>query len=281
MNDVFLDSSVLIGLIFRNEGERQACRAALPNDCRLVSSNYVIFEIARGFLRRLITLHNISFEHRTVADILNAAGSGQRRYTYDMPTWIGAVTDYLAELEKEDGQSKEQVSLDEFRAKLRGWIRRGWKHLHNKCQIVDVIRCRKDIPAPFQKTNQRIDQVLPDAECGTPTACGLQAFVHGGNDQVTAILNALTALPKSRRDAETEKRIDGLNHLLSIAIGEPFEGKQCYRCGDALICMEAPDGHSIATKNRKHFEPVTNALAKPLIVTQHARTTSAQTITKS
>jgi hypothetical protein len=87
---------------------------------------------------------------------------------YDMPTWTGAIIDYLAELEKEDGQSKDQVSLDEFRAKLRGWIRRGSRQLHTKFSIVDPICCRKDLPTPFQKNNKRIDQALPDAECGTP-----------------------------------------------------------------------------------------------------------------
>ena len=62
MAEAFLDSSVLIGLVFRHAGERASCQAALPVDGTIVCSRYVIFEVARGFLRSLIALHNYSFE---------------------------------------------------------------------------------------------------------------------------------------------------------------------------------------------------------------------------
>lgn len=266
MNDVFLDSSVAIGLVFRNAGERAACASALPKDGRLVCSSYVIFEIARGFLRRLITLHNISFEYQTVADVLLAASSGQRRFTYDMPTWTGAVIDYLAELEREDGQSKDQVSLEEFRAKLRGWVRRGWSKLHTTFSIINPIGCREDLPMPFQKSNQLLDQALPDSECGTPSACNLQSFLFSSEAGTQAILSVLEAIPMSKMDNETTKRIAALKHLRSKPLRQEFEGRQCHRCGDALICLEAPQSHLIATKNVKHFQPMADALKKTVLV---------------
>ncbi len=129
--DAFLDSSVLIGLVFRPVGERAACCAALSSDVRPFCSRYVIFELARGFLRSLIALHNYSF----------------------------------------------------------------------------VVR------------------------------------------------------------------IDGLRHLLAAALGTPFDGKKCHRCGDALICLEAPPGCLIVTKNRKHFEPLVQILGKPLTVAETASST--------
>ncbi len=273
MADVLLDSSVVIGLVFRHAGERHACAAAFPADSNLLCSNYVIFEIARGFLRRLIALHNTSFEFRKVADLQVAATSGQRRFTYEMPTWIGAVTDYLAELEAEDGNSKSDVSLEEFRAKLRGWIRRGWKQLHTKFHTINEVGCRNDIPPPFQKLNQLLDQALPDSECGTPSACKLQIFVHSRPLEIASVVASLKALPKSKLDAETAKRIEGLNHLLSKAEMEPFEGKQCHRCGDAIICMEAPPDAQIATKNVKHFEPIAESLGKRLLAVKSATST--------
>ncbi len=275
MADVFLDSSVLIGLVFRHAGERAACRAALPPGGKAFSSRYVIFEIARGFLRSLIALHNYSFEFNSFADLHQAAHSGQQRFRlYAMHTWLGAFDDYFAALEAEDGASSERLKLEELRAKLRGWIRRGWRQMGNDFRTINEIGCREDLPSPASRGDQRIDQRLPDEECGQPAACRLQAFIHARKPQVEAVAAGLEALPPSRKDNETVDRIDGLRHLLAKAPGEPFEGKKCYRSGDALICLEAPAGCIIASKNRKHFEPLARILDKPLKVTETASPTN-------
>jgi hypothetical protein len=44
MPEVFIESSVLIGLVFRHAGERAACQAALPVEGMAVCSRYVIFD---------------------------------------------------------------------------------------------------------------------------------------------------------------------------------------------------------------------------------------------
>lgn len=275
MPDVFLDSSVLIGLVFRHAGERAACRAALPPDAEVFSSRYVIFEIARGFLRSLIALHNYSFEFSSFADFHQAAHSGHRRFKpYAMHTWLGAFDDYFAALEAEDGASSGRLKLEELRAKLRGWIRRGWRKMGNDFRLINEIGCRDDLPSPASRGDERIDQRLPDEECGQPTACRLQAFIHARKPQVEAVAAGLEALPTSRKDKETVNRIDGLRHLLARSPGTPFEGKKCYRSGDALICLEAPTGCIIGSKNRKHFEPLAQILDKPLRVAQTARSTN-------
>ncbi|MEO8428687.1 MAG: hypothetical protein ABI651_16430, partial [Verrucomicrobiota bacterium] len=109
MAEAFLDSSILIGLVFRHAGERASCRAVLPVDKAAVCSRYVIFEVARGFLRSLIALHNYSFEFTSFADLHLAAYSGQLRFKpYKMYTWLGAFTDYQAALEAEDGPCEER-----------------------------------------------------------------------------------------------------------------------------------------------------------------------------
>jgi len=64
MAEAFLDSAVVIGLLFRHAGERAACQAVLPPSVKPVCSRYVTFEVARGFLRSLILLYNSSFEYR-------------------------------------------------------------------------------------------------------------------------------------------------------------------------------------------------------------------------
>jgi hypothetical protein len=44
-------------------------------------------------------------------------------------------------------------------------------------------------------------------------------------------------------------------------------------CADALICLEAPPGDIIVTKNRKHFELLAEILGKPLKIAESARST--------
>jgi len=266
-DDGFLDSSVLIGLVFRHAAERAACTAALPAGGRAVCSRYVIFEVARGFLRSLIALHNSSFEFRSFADLHQAAYSGQRRFRpYQMHTWLGAFTDFQAALEAEDGLTDERQKIEELRAKLRGWIRRGWRKVHRDFVLTNDIGCREDLPAPAARGDALIDQRLPDDECGRPDACDLQEFVHNREWHIEALATGLDSLPASQKDAETVRRIEALAHLLAAPQGEPFDGKQCHRCGDALICLEAPAGHVIATKNARHFGPIAAILDKPLAV---------------
>lgn len=118
----------------------------------------MIFEIARGFLRSLIELHNASFEYVRFSDLHLAAYSGQRRFRhYEMHTWLGAMTDFQAALEREIG---------------------------------------------------------------------------------------------------------------------PLEGRMCHRCGDAIICLEAPPDHVIASKNEGDFQPISGYLGKPLSIARTAKTTA-------
>lgn len=262
---VFLDSSVLIGLVFRHAGERELCQAARGPRGQGVCSRYVLFEVARGFLRSLIALYNYSLEFSSFAELHRAAHAGQQRFRpYAMHTWLGAFDDYFAVLEVEDGVSSESLKLEEFRAKLRGWIRRGWRQMATVVAWVNPVGCREDLPPPVTRGDERIDQRLPTEECGQPAACRLQAFIQLRRPQVEAVRDGLVALPDSRIDKETSDRIAALRHLLATPSGTPFVGRQCHRSGDALICLESPPGYVIATKNGKHFQPLGEILGKPV-----------------
>lgn len=275
MADAFLDSSVVIGLLFRHAGERAACQAVIQPSAKPVCSRYVAFEVARGFLRSLIALHNLSFEYDNFSAFHQAAYSGQQRFKpHRMGGWLGAFTDYFAALEAEGGASTEVPKLEEFRAKLRVWIRRGWRRIGKDFRVINEIGCREDLPPPTVRPDGRCDQQLPDKECGQPDACRLQAFVGSERRNVESMAEVLDALPAGRKDEETRRRTVGLRHLLGRGPGMAFEGDQCHRCGDALICLEAPRDHVIATKNRKHFEALAGALGKTLVIPQTARSTS-------
>jgi hypothetical protein len=219
-------------------------------------------------------LYNYSLEFKSFADLHQAAHSGQQRFKpYALHTWLGAFDDYFATLERDGGATNEALKLEELRAKLRGWIRRGWRRMGSDFNATNLVGCREDLPSPSVRGDQWIDQVLPDDECGQPTACKLQSFIQTQKLQMEKVAAGLEAIPESRKDKETKRRIRSLRNLLGTVPGTPFVGKECHYCGDAIICLEAPPGCVIATKNRKHFEPLAEILAKPLTIAESARTT--------
>jgi hypothetical protein len=277
MPDAFIDSSVLIGLHFRHAGERAACKACLPPGCIPVSSQYIAFEIARGFLRSLLVLHNRSFEFKSFSDFHAHAHTGQNMFKlYQMHTWLGAMTDFMAALEQENVVIAESEKLELFRANLRVIIQRGWKQLFKCCRLIDVIGCQKHLPQPVLNSEGLITHALPVADCGKPNACGVQAFVSQRNGTVQNLIQHLSMLPKKKKGKDTDsKHVPGLQHLLTSTIGEAFDGKKCHQCGDALICLEAPTGLVIATKNARDFRPLAEFLNKPLTVAISATSTVA------
>ncbi|MGE4181919.1 MAG: hypothetical protein AB7J34_19005 [Limisphaerales bacterium] len=205
-----------------------------------------------------------------------AAHSGQQRFRpYRMATWLGAFDDYFAALEAEGGASTEILKLEEFRAKLRVWIRRGWRRMAKDFHVVNMIGCREDLPRPTVRPDGRCDHRLPVDKCGEPDACQLQSFIQSERRDVEAIAAALDALPADEKDKETERRIAALKRLPGQRIGTKFAGADCHQCGDALICLEAPIHHFIATKNEKHFKTLAQALGKPLVIAETARQTAA------
>jgi hypothetical protein len=277
MTKTFLDSTVVIGLLFRHDGERKACEEAIPAGQR-VCSRYVVYEVARGFLLNLIALHNRSFDYDSYSDLMQASNSGQLLFKkYRMRTWANALVDFTRALEIEDVSAKPSQNLLLFRAKLRRWITQGWDRLESQFEIINPVGCRPTLPAPFVRDDHLIEHRLPLKECGKPEACGVKTFFDSNLATVEKLISDLDSLSGADKDEETKKRIEALQHLSCVPKGSAFDGKKCHRCGDAIICMEAPLDHAIATKNKKHFEPIARSLGKDqsLVIAESAKTTRA------
>lgn len=274
MPDAFLDSSVVIGLLFRHAGERAACERAIPVGAKRACSRYVQYEVARGFLRSLIALYNYSLEYTSFADLHLAAHSGPRRFKYEMHTWLGALDDFEAALEVEDGAVSAKDKLEILRAKLRQWIRRGWDRLQKGFDLkVDEIGCRNPLPPPFVRSDGRIDQTIELDRCGVVGACKVMAFVNQRRPEMELVANGLARLARSKLDPETKKRIVALRELANAAPQLGFDGKRCYESGDAFIAMESPVTHTIVTKNAKHFVPIAELLGKQVSIAVTAKST--------
>lgn len=275
MPDAFLESSVVIGLLFRHAGERAACAQSIPEGAARTCSRYVQYEVARGFLRTLLALHNISFEYDSYADLHLAAYSAQRRFkSYEMSSWLGAFTDFEAALEAEGEGISQAQRLEEFRAKLRGWIRRGWARLERDFDLsIDEVGCRDPLPAPFARGDGRMDQIIAADQCGVVAACKVMAFVNQRRAEMELVADGLAQLPPRESDDETNKRIIALRTLLRTDPKSNFKGKICHRCGDAFIAIEAPASHTIVTKNAKHFVPIAGLLGKQVSIAVTAKST--------
>lgn len=275
MPDAFLDSSVVIGLLFRHAGERAACEQAIPAGAVRACSRYVQYEVARGFLTTLRALHDISFEYELFADLHQDAYSGQRRFRrYEMNSWLGAFTDFEAALDAEGAALSQAQKLEEFRAKLRGWIRRGWARLHRDFDpSIDEVGCRHPLPAPQLRHDGRIEHGLEVDQCGIVDACRVMAFVQQRASEMKRVADGLAQLPPKESDDETNKRIIALRTLLRTDPKSNFNGKLCHRCGDAFIAIEAPASHTIVTKNAKHFVPIAGLLGKQVSIAFTAKST--------
>ena len=96
MSQVFLDTSAVIDRSFRNTNARQQIQNLLPAGSECISSRYVLFELARGFLRNLILLHNRAIRLTKFSDLMAYAGNS-RRHAHRLGTILGAFQDYFGE----------------------------------------------------------------------------------------------------------------------------------------------------------------------------------------
>ncbi len=262
MPDAFLDSTALIELVFRNEARRARVVAAIPADGRRLSSRYVIFEIARSFLRTLILLHNKAEAARRMSQVRDYAEGGHTRAGHRYGTIVGAFMDYQTHLERIDGRLSPQQALAEFRGWISTRLRRGWRRLLREAALINPTHCRSDLIEPTKRDDGCYDQLLPRRDCGKPDNCGLQVYFHRHSRDFAAICEHLAGL--SSPDAETRNRVAALRRLMEIPSDTPFDGKDCWRVGDAIICHESPAETTVVTKNVGHFRPICDALGRSL-----------------
>src|SRR5690349_1778320 len=110
---------------------REKVQAILPNQFQLVSSRYVVFELARGFLRNLILLHNKSTQVKKFSELQSYAQAVYRK-PHLLGTVLGAFKDFFEEGLKRGAFEHPTMTPDEamlfsFRGFLRGAIRRDWR----------------------------------------------------------------------------------------------------------------------------------------------------------
>lgn len=274
--DFFLETSALVDVEFRNAEMRRHVLAAIPLGAMIRTSHYVIFELARGFLMNLITLHNKAADFKRFSDLTLYVKNRSAFTRYAGSTMLGAFVDFQRHLEKDDAPLTESQRLAHFRAWLGPHIQRGWARVKKRYPLSNPIGCRADLPAPVlqplpppQMPREHIRHDIPTDHCGTAGNCDLLPSMHAAADSFRSMERHLQALPE--KDAETQRRLVAMPRLLGQKADASFEGKDCHDCGDAIIVHEAGASTTIVTKNGKHIEPLCAAIAHtPLIYREPA-----------
>ncbi|MBL9173849.1 MAG: hypothetical protein JNL10_09965 [Verrucomicrobiales bacterium] len=186
---------------------------------------------------------------------------------------IDAFIDYQAELEQADGPVRPSEQLLEFRVILRRWIRMGWEKMTTGFEYQNLVGCYDHLPEPRLQENGLIEHDLPINRCGTPSNCGLNLFVDGRRAKLLGLAAHLDKLSTAELDSETKKRIESLRRISEISTGGGFKKRDCYKCGDALICFEALGDKTVVTKNGKHFNPIANYLGIATRIAQNSIST--------
>ncbi|MBL9131148.1 MAG: hypothetical protein JNG86_08120 [Verrucomicrobiaceae bacterium] len=267
--EIWLDTTALVDLEFRSDVLRQHILQGLPSDSERHATHYVLFEFARGVLRRYLRLHNKAAELDNLSELVHYIKNCNVGSQRTASTMLGAYQDFLEYLQKDDKALSPGQQMEHFRAWLAPHIRRGWRRVKQYITH-NPIGCRDDLPAPrtipLPKTfpvREQIAQDLPDRKCGQPDNCRLVATIQANSEAFRGMHAALTALDQP--DAETSARTTALERFLNHIVTEPFDSKDCYRCGDAIIASEVPEGIRLLSKNIRHLQPLCGAVSRPLM----------------
>jgi hypothetical protein len=263
MQGAFLETSALANLFYKAEKERKTIQEIIPEGTPLITSEYVIYELSRGFIRNLILIHNKAILFKNFSDLFRY-GNAMRRKSYFLGAMLEAFTKYFSEakIEAPSHIKPDEYQLITFRSFLRRDIRRGWlKQQRSISKIVNNVGCRDNIPAPSIGDDGQYHQELKKHLCGHARSCGLKHYTSTHRQDFETLRDLLKN--QSNLDDETTKRIKSLRELYRVP-NTDFHKNDCYSCGDAIICHEAPKEFAIITLNQKHYVPMCNIFGKCL-----------------
>ena len=109
--DVFLETTALIDLEFRSPALRRHVLGELPSGAASHTSRYVIFELARGFMVHLLTLHNKAVDLDRFSDFIHYVKVRGAFPGYAGQTMLGAYEDFVQHLEATGIALTEQQRL--------------------------------------------------------------------------------------------------------------------------------------------------------------------------
>lgn len=258
MSKTFLETTTLIEFIFWDKEAKLNIIKKIPNEEAKITSQYVIFELSRGYLRNLILLHNKSYELNKFSKLCAFASRVQFK-PYYLGTILGAFENYFRTSASTKGLTDKE-KLISFRAYLKRTIRRGWNDIYKQMnKIINDVGCKNTIEAPYRKENELYDQNLYTDVCGVNRSCGLKRYIATHCKDFVKMKDYLEKIRNP--DTETTNRVRSLRNLYRKPKHD-FEKKDCYYSGDAIITHETPAASTLLSKNKKHIQPLCAVLDK-------------------
>lgn len=261
MARAFLDTTAVVNLTFFASRRQQGVHAATAGYQELITSDYVVFELAKGYLAKLLMLQRKLLQLKSLSDVVEYAGlCNQNRY--HSGAILSGLIGFLQSIKTPTPLSDESM-LIMMRGHLEMAIITGWQKVMSLSRV-NSIGCKALPPDPAQNSKGEYRQELKGVKCGERTFCGLKEHCHHHKDTLSGIRSALLA--GENQSAETLRRIAALRELYRTRASD-FPKSACYEGGDALIAHEASlHADAVVTSNRKDFEVPTTALGFTLVV---------------
>lgn len=267
MSKAYVDTTVLANVLLKRRSPAGVlAEAALKRYTVTQLPQYAVKEFKKGPLAFFVWLHNKLVSTRswadTIAAIQKVSPTPQR---YRVSTALEALSEAARatggqtpreHLEKYGEAARfDRVICDEYRLALKSLVYRAWgRHRRVTSAVVQPLSCYR-ITKPFE---DRGLLRLEPKNCRPAYECCL-----GGSMRADpAALRALkAAVDKQPPKAENTRRSSALGLLLAK---RPMTEKMCDDLGDAIFAFFAPSDSVILTTNTRDFEPLAEALGKPV-----------------
>jgi len=261
---VFLESTALIDLVFKDLVTQNRVLAALGKYSHKVTSRYVLYEVCRGYLQNFIQLYNRSIQCHNYADLL-----AYTRRLYMKPHMLSSVLECYEQffragnlVDLDNALPQNVQVLHHLRAFLRRHIRQGWTRMHRIAdEVINDVGCRQDLRPPIHD-GAGFKQDLKTSRCGQYHNCELKLYVHNNLQPFSALLKQLQALHNP--DHETTRRVRAMRELIRKKKDTDFARNDCWHTSDAIIAQEVPYNVTVLTSNANHYLPLVTALGKAM-----------------
>jgi predicted nucleic-acid-binding Zn-ribbon protein len=256
--------------LIKNNITKEKVDDVLTNFNKKITSNYVRMEFKKGPLQYLIYLHNKIVACRDMAEVHQAIRELSAGYQRNR---LSSILEHVEKFFKKYYKSRPSEIIKEcgdielgyfLREKaisfLSNLIRPSWRKFEKVVdELINPMECFIDIQAPYRKGISKVYRNNPRTCEKSPSKCKIREFF---NDNSSAFGNILRRLKEiDSPDQETIKRIRSLKKILRVKKRE-VRVEDCWNCSDAIIAVEAPDEAAIFDNNRRHYDPICEAIGK-------------------
>jgi hypothetical protein len=244
----FLETSIEIQRRFGHALVKRAIDDAIGDDA-CASSFYVLMEYKRAVVKTLITLWALVKEEPTVGDALKVCAAG---FESRAPKFVlMAIAELLNEGDLYNDKDKILRHLEMLiDSSLVAFDR----------DVAEMIQNRQKCPLARASTEKGYDRFLREIEC--ETKCTVEAFWASQRNELQR-LDKEGAADVHQRNDSFKPLYPNIGQALASHTSQKTK-RNCMRCGDIIIALEAPADLTLLTFDRS-FESLCPILGKKVV----------------